>query len=144
MPKTKKEYSYAEGINNALELALKKDKNILCYGLGVTDPKGVFGTTIGLEQTTGLSKKVYAAAQSETVLISAADYADNTHSRVYIRNSGSSSTDFFTVTIGGGNAVIGRLYGGDFLFIPYEGEEDIDITSSTTNMELEFMVINEG
>tara|TARA_Y100001938_G_scaffold136445_1_gene199324 strand:- start:1556 stop:1957 length:402 start_codon:yes stop_codon:yes gene_type:complete len=102
------------------------------------------GTTIGLEQTTGLSKKVYAAAQSETVLISAADYADNTHSRVYIRNSGSSSTDFFTVTIGGGNAVIGRLYGGDFLFIPYEGEEDIDITSSTTNMELEFMVINEG
>ena len=102
------------------------------------------GTTIGLEQTTGLSKKVYAAAQSETVLISAADYADNTHSRVYIRNSGSSSTDFFTVTIASGNSVIGRLYGGDFLFIPYEGEEDIDISSSTTNMELEFMVINEG
>ena len=102
------------------------------------------GTTIGLEQTTGLSKKVYAAAQSNTTLISDGDYADDTHSRVYIRNSGSSSTDFFTVTIASGNSVIGRLYGGDFLFIPYEGEEDIDITSSATNMELEFMVINEG
>ena len=102
------------------------------------------GTTIGLEQTTGLSKKVYAAAQSNQTLISAGDYADATHSRVYIRNSGSSSTDFFTVTIASGNSVIGRLYGGDFLFIPYEGEEDIDITSSATNMELEFMVINEG
>ena len=102
------------------------------------------GTTIGLEQTTGLSKKVYAAAQSNVTLISAGDYADNTHSRVYIRNSGSSSTDFFTVTIASGNSVIGRLYGGDFLFIPYEGEEDIDISSSATNMELEFMVINEG
>ena len=102
------------------------------------------GTTIGLEQTTGLSKKVYAAAQSNTTLISAGDYADDTHSRVYIRNSGSSSTAFFTVTIASGNSVIGRLYGGDFLFIPYEGEEDIDISSSTTNMELEFMVINEG
>ena len=102
------------------------------------------GTTIGLEQTTGLSKKVYAAAQSNTTLISAGDYADDTHSRVYIRNSGSSSTDFFTVTIASGNSVIGRLYGGDFLFIPFEGEEDIDITSSDTNMELEFMVINEG
>lgn len=102
------------------------------------------GTTIGLEQTTGLSKKVYAAAQSNTTLISAGDYADDTHSRVYIRNSGSSSTDYFTVTIASGNSVIGRLYGGDFLFIPYEGEEDIDITSSATNMELEFMVINEG
>tara|TARA_B100000073_G_C23328824_1_gene409874 strand:+ start:95 stop:496 length:402 start_codon:yes stop_codon:yes gene_type:complete len=102
------------------------------------------GTTIGLEQTTGLAKKVYAAAQSNTTLISAGDYADDTHSRIYIRNSGSSTTDFFTVTIASGNSVIGRLYGGDFLFIPYEGEEDIDITSSTTNMELEFMVINEG
>tara|TARA_R100001015_G_scaffold17731_1_gene10007 strand:+ start:57 stop:458 length:402 start_codon:yes stop_codon:yes gene_type:complete len=102
------------------------------------------GTTIGLEQTTGLSKKVYAAAQSNTTLISAGDYADDTHSRIYIRNSGSSTTDFFTVTIASGNSVIGRLYGGDFLFIPYEGEEDIDISSSTTNMELEFMVINEG
>ena len=102
------------------------------------------GTTIGLEQTTGLSKKVYAAAQSNTTLISAGDYADDTHSRIYIRNSGSSTTDFFTVTIASGNSVIGRLYGGDFLFIPYEGEEDIDISSSATNMELEFMVINEG
>ena len=102
------------------------------------------GTTIGLEQTTGLSKKVYAAAQSNTTLISAGDYADNTHSRVYVRNSGSSSTDFFTIELGASNIVLGRLYGGDFLFIPYEGEEDIDITSSDTNMELEFMVINEG
>ena len=102
------------------------------------------GTTIGLEQTTGLSKKVYAAAQSNTTLISAGDYADDTHSRVYVRNSGSSSTDFFTIELGASNIVLGRLYGGDFLFIPYEGEQDIDITSSTTNMELEFMVINEG
>jgi hypothetical protein len=102
------------------------------------------GTTIGLEQTTGLSKKVYAAAMTNETLISAGDYADNTHSRVYIRNSGSSSTAYFTVTIASGNSVIGRLYGGDFLFIPYEGEEDIDINSSDTNMELEFMVINEG
>ena len=102
------------------------------------------GTTIGLEQTTGLSKKVYAAAQSNVTLISAGDYADNTHSRVYIRNSGSSSTDYFTIELGSSNLVLGRLYGGDFMFIPYEGEQDIDISSNTTNMELEFMVINEG
>ena len=102
------------------------------------------GTTIGLEQTTGLSKKVYATAQSNKTLISAGDYVDDTHSRVYIRNSGSSSTSYFTIELGGSNLVIGRLYGGDFLFIPYEGEQDIDISSTTTNMELEFMVINEG
>ena len=29
---------------------MKKDKNLLCYSLGVTDPKGVFGTTLNLEK----------------------------------------------------------------------------------------------
>ncbi len=67
MPKIKKEYSYAEGINNALELALKKDKNILCYGLGVTDPKGVFGTTIGLEKKFG-SRRVFDVPTSENAI----------------------------------------------------------------------------
>ena len=70
--------------------------------------------------------------------------ADNTASRVYIKNTGSSSTDYFTLTIASGNSVIGRLYGGDFAWFPYEGEEDIDISSTGTNMELEFMVLNEG
>jgi len=102
------------------------------------------GTTIGLDQTTGLSKKVYAAAQTNATLISAGSYTDNTAGRLFIRNVGSSTTDYFTITIASGNSVIGRLYGGDWLFIPYEGEEDIDISSSGTSMELEFMVIHEA
>ena len=42
--------TYAEEINNALHYSLKKDVNLLCFGLGVTDPKGVFGTTLNLEK----------------------------------------------------------------------------------------------
>ena len=99
------------------------------------------GTTIGLDQTTGLSKKVYATAQSNATLVNAASYDDNTTNRVYIKNAGTSTTDFFTIELGASNIVIGRLYGGDWLFIPYEGEQDIDISSSTTDMELEYMVI---
>lgn len=99
------------------------------------------GTTTGLDQTTGLNRKVYAAAQSNATLINASIYDDNTHNRVYIKNVGTSTTDFFTIELGGSNIVIGRLYGGDWLFIPYEGEQDIDITSSGTDMELEYMVI---
>jgi len=99
------------------------------------------GTTIGLDQVTGLTRKVYATAQSNTTLIAEASYSDNTHNRVYIKNVGTSSTDYFTIELGGSNIVIGRLYGGDWLFIPYEGEQDIDISSSTTSMELEYMVI---
>ena len=99
------------------------------------------GTTIVLDQTTGLNRKLYASAQSNATLINASIYDDNTHNRVYIKNVGTSTTDFFTIELGGSNIVIGRLYGGDWLFIPYEGEQDIDITSSGTDMELEYMVI---
>jgi len=99
------------------------------------------GTTTGLDQVTGLNRKVYATAQSNATLISAASYDDNTHNRVYIKNVGTSTTDYFTIELGGSNIVLGRLYGGDWLFIPYEGEQDIDISSTATDMELEYMVI---
>ena len=82
--------------------------------------------------------------KSNATLISAGDYTDNTASRVYIKNTGSSSTDYFTLELGSSNIVLGRLYGGDFTWLPYEGEQDIDISSTGTNMELEFMVLNEG
>ena len=125
-------------------LTLTSDINTDALALTTTHTLNKAGTTLGLEQTTGLAKKIYATAQSNATLISAGDYTDNTASRVYIKNTGSSSEDFFTLELGGSNLVIGRLYGQDFAWLPYEGEQDIDISSTGTNMELEFMVINEG
>ena len=61
-----------------------------------------------------------------------------------LNKAGSSSTDYFTLELGASNIVIGRLYGQDIAWLPYEGEQDIDISSTGTSMELEFMVINEG
>jgi len=125
-------------------LTLTSDINTDALALTTTHTLNKAGTTIGLEQTTGLAKKIYAAAQTNVTLISAGDYADNTASRVYIKNTGSSSTDYFTLELGASNIVIGRLYGQDIAWLPYEGEQDIDISSTGTSMELEFMVINEG
>jgi len=99
------------------------------------------GTTVGLDQTTGLTRSKFAAAQSNATLISAGSYDDNTAGKVYVKNVGSSSDDYFTVELGASNIVLGRLYGGDWMWIPYEGEQDIDISSTGTNMELEYMVI---
>ncbi len=47
---------FRESINQALHFSMKKDKNLLCYGLGVTDPKGVFGTTLNLEKKFGKNR----------------------------------------------------------------------------------------
>ena len=112
-------------------------------GLGVTATSTLYkaGTTIGLDQTTGLTKKIYAAAQTNTEIIGAGSYDDNQSARVYIKNVGSSTTDYFSINLGASSIVLGRLYGGDWMFIPYEGEQGIDISSSTTSMELEYMVI---
>jgi hypothetical protein len=102
------------------------------------------GLTEGLDQTTGLTRKLYATAQTATPLIAEADYTDAKAHKVYIKNVGTSTTDYFTIELGASNILIGRLYGGDWMFIPYGGEQDIDIDSSAVNMQLEYMVIYEA
>jgi pyruvate dehydrogenase E1 component beta subunit len=45
--------NYAKAVNEALSIALGMDNNVICYGLGVDDPKGIFGTTQGLKEKYG-------------------------------------------------------------------------------------------
>lgn len=63
----KKIITYAEAINEALNLSLKKDKNLLCFGLGVGDPKEVFGTTKNLKKNFG-DKRVFDMPTSENAM----------------------------------------------------------------------------
>jgi hypothetical protein len=102
------------------------------------------GLTGGIDQTTGLTRKLYATAQTAATLIAEADYTDAKAHKVYIKNVGTSTTEYFTIELGASNILIGRLYGGDWMFIPYGGEQDIDIDSSAVNMQLEYMVIYEA
>lgn len=39
---------YSKAINEALDISMSKDKNVIILGLGADDPKGIFGTTLGL------------------------------------------------------------------------------------------------
>ncbi|RXJ66620.1 alpha-ketoacid dehydrogenase subunit beta [Halarcobacter ebronensis] len=48
-----KRLTFAQAINDALETALRIDSSVIKYGLGVTDPYGVFGTTLNLEEKFG-------------------------------------------------------------------------------------------
>ena len=63
MPKIKK-FTFASAINNALHISMQKDKKMLCYGLGVTDPKNLFNTTSNLEKKFG-SERVFDIPTSE-------------------------------------------------------------------------------
>lgn len=59
--------NYAAAINAALHVAMEYDPKILCFGLGVDDPKRVFGTTIGLQERFG-KERVFDMPTSENAI----------------------------------------------------------------------------
>ena len=102
------------------------------------------GTVTGLDQTTGVARKFFASAQTAFNLIAAADYtADKAH-KLYIKNTSTDATEFVTIELGGSNVSLGRLYGGDWLLVPYDGNNDVDIDTSAVNMTVEYLVIYEA
>jgi|SRR5882724_5064422 len=59
--------NFAAAINEALHQAMEIDPTVICYGLGVTDPKAVFATTANLEQRFG-SDRVFDMPTSENAM----------------------------------------------------------------------------
>ena len=104
------------------------------------------GTTIGLDQTTGLTKTYVTATQQFDpfpVVKGTTNAGEN--GRVYIANMSEEETEYIIVSIG--DAVIGRLYAGDFLWMPWSPRaqhvNDIEITPSVaTGMWIEYMAIH--
>ena len=96
----------------------------------------------GLTHTTGVNRITFATAQSNYNLIDADDYASTTKAhKIYIKNLSSSNSEFINLEVA--NTTLGRLYGGDWAFLPYDGSEDIDSDTSANNMSVEYMVIYE-
>ena len=104
------------------------------------------GTTLGLDQTTGLNR-LYVTAVTQfdpfPVVKDATNAAEN--GKVYIANLSTTDTEYITVGIG--DAVIGRLYAGDWMWMPWSPKaqhvNDIEITPSVANgMYIAFMAIH--
>ena len=113
------------------------------------------GTSVGLDQTTGMARAYLTATTTVDILpqlIEASIAFENKSSWVYICNKSEDETEYATITISGN--IIGRLYAGDYLWMPWSQREDGhgdnhhgDITvapSVDTGMWLEWTCINEG
>ena len=59
--------TFTEAINEALFIAMEEDPKALCYGLGVDDPKNIFGTTKGLQEKFG-KNRVFDTPTSENTI----------------------------------------------------------------------------
>jgi pyruvate dehydrogenase E1 component beta subunit len=64
---TSRQLSFSKAINEALQIALAADDNVICYGLGTDDPKGIFGTTLGLQERFG-NDRVFDMPLSENAM----------------------------------------------------------------------------
>ena len=69
----------------------------------------------------------------------------NKANKVYIANHATDETYYVTIMIDAQN--VGRLYAGDWMFIPWGAEDanaDIEITSSTGTNKIEYALFHQG
>lgn len=59
--------TFAAAVNDALRVAMEIDPAVIAYGLGTDDPKGVFGTTLGLQERFG-PDRVFDMPTSENAM----------------------------------------------------------------------------
>jgi len=105
------------------------------------------GTTTGVNTMTSVTKVLSSTDQVDLI---ATGSVSTTHAYVYINNPSIDDSEYFNITIGNAGAgsatdteEIGRLYAGDFMFFPWDVDDDICITPSTANdMTVEYMVFS--
>ena len=116
------------------------------------------GTTVGLDQTTGMTKAYLTATQQVDILpvlqdnSSAGPVFAGKSSWVYICNDSEDETEYAIIKVSGN--VIGKLYAGDFMWMPWSMAEDADgdnkhadiqlAPSVATGMWFSWCMINEG
>ena len=117
-----------------------------------TAPLTTAGTDTGITEFTGIAR-VKTSTGSNTLLLDfgltggvAQDVTADKSAKVYIKNVNDRGDGTKYVDILIKTREIGRLYGGDWMFIPYSGGtgEDIEYTASdTTETILEYGVFYE-
>jgi hypothetical protein len=102
------------------------------------------GTSTGVTQASGLSRKTTATVASASlidseVLYRADDYTADKANKVYIKNTSTAAAQYFEILITGGGGTagsgvteLGRLYAGDWAFFPWNATGGVKETFVTT------------
>ena len=112
------------------------------------------GTTLDLEETTGLAQRTFSGNTTQVVLIDVSATAVTAGGavahKVYIRNTGTDKTKGFKVFLADttdDTEEIGTLFGQDWMLFPWlasDANEDIMVQpSSSDKMTLEYAVFHQ-
>ena len=107
-------------------------------------------SSTGIEETGGLRTKKFTAT-SAVAVVEHDEYTDTKASKLYMRNTGKDNSNFFYVAKHANAAAstttetIGKLYGSDWMLIPYDGATNITVAPNVAEtMTLEWMVFAEN
>ena len=112
------------------------------------------GTTLDLEETTGLAQRTFSGNTTQAVLLDVSTILGLTAGagghKVYMRNTGTDKTKGFKVFLADttdDTEEIGTLYGQDWMLFPWlasDANEDIMVQpSSSDKMTLEYAVFHQ-
>ena len=129
--------------------AISISSDIMDSPLSISNSSTLYtaGTDTGISETTGLGRKKVATASNVVLLDGgltsgiAADVTADKSAKVYIKNMNDRGDGTKYVNILLAAVEIGRLYGGDWMFIPWcaASGKDIEFTpSDTTETTLEY------
>ena len=129
--------------------AISLSSDVTDNALSVSNEANLYtaGTTTGLNTMTSVTKVLASTNQVDLITTGS---VSTTHGYVYINNPDTDNTRHFKITIGnagGGSPTdteeIGRLYGGDWMWFPWDVDYDICIQPSDSNdMTVEYMVFS--
>ena len=111
------------------------------------------GTDTGMNTLASVTKTLSAASQVDLITTAS---VPTTHAYVYINNPNTDTTTYFTIVIGSAGAgthsdteELGRLYAGDWMFIPWDVDDDICVAPynsagalTADDMVIEYMVFS--
>ena len=133
-------------------IALSSDITDSTVSASNTSTLWTAGTTTGLNTMTSVTKVLSSTDHVDLITTGS---VSTTHAYVYINNPSTDHTEYFHIHIG--NAVgsgtyddgtlpteeIGRLYGGDWMWFPWDVDDDITIKPSvSTDMTVEYQVFS--
>ena len=130
------------------------NSNIMSYPVSINKTMTMkkAGSCHGLDETTGMRTKKFGAVTTAAVIVEHDELTDDKAHKVYIRNTSSNKANYFYVAYNASAAAqtttetIGKLYGGDWMLMPYDGNTNITVASSTASetQYLEYMVFADG
>jgi hypothetical protein len=106
------------------------------------------GTTTGMDTMTSVTKVLESLNDVDLI---GTGSVSTTHAYVYINNPDTDHTRYFRIRIGTASGAdstdeteeIGRLYGGDWMFFPWDVDDDITIKpSDAEKMTVEYQVFS--